>query len=80
MEAKDGSMGFDFTATYTALKPLESFTYEFGDREATVTFEAVEDGTRLTLSFDPETEHPIEMQRQGWQAILNHFKQYAEAQ
>ena len=78
MEAKDGSFGFDFDATYTEVKPLESFTYEFGGRQSTVTFEKAGEQTNVVVSFDPESENPIEMQRDGWQAILNNFKDYTE--
>lgn len=79
MEAKDGSFGFDFDAVYTAVEPSESFTYEFGGRLATVSFRTISDGTQVTVTFDPETENPIELQRSGWQAILNNFKKYTEA-
>ena len=79
MEAKDGSFGFDFDATYTAINPGTSFTYEFGGRQATVEFCEAAGQTNVTVTFDPETENPIEMQQQGWQAILNNFKAYTEA-
>jgi uncharacterized protein YndB with AHSA1/START domain len=77
MEAKDGSFGFDFEAFYTAIVD-HGFSYSFGDRTAAVDF--VEDGeyTKVTVSFDPENENPIELQRNGWQAILNNFKNYTE--
>lgn len=78
MEARDGSFGFDFDAIYTEIIPGEAFTYAFGGRLATVTFEASGDHTNVTLTFDPETENDKEMQRQGWQAILDNFKQYTE--
>lgn len=80
MEAKDGSFGFDFDAIYTAIAPHVSFTYTFGGREATVTFSEEQQQTIVTISFDPETENPIEMQRDGWQAILDNFKRYTESQ
>ncbi len=79
MEAKDGSMGFDLIATYTAVEPGRSFTYEMQDgREVLAAFEAVDDGTRITLDFDPEAQNPREFQQQGWQAILDNFVRYAE--
>jgi len=78
MEARDGSGGFNFEAVYTSIVPGESFTYEFGGRVATVTFQQQEGMTVVTVSFDPETENPIEMQRFGWQSILDNFKQYTE--
>jgi uncharacterized protein YndB with AHSA1/START domain len=79
MEAKDGSFGFDFDAVYTVVNPGDSFTYEFGGRQATVSFKSIAEGTEVTLGFDPETENPIELQRAGWQAILNNFKKYSES-
>lgn len=79
MEAKDGSFGFDFDATYTAINPGTSFTYEFGGRQATVEFSEAGGQTNVIVTFDPETENHIEMQQQGWQAILNNFKAYTEA-
>jgi uncharacterized protein YndB with AHSA1/START domain len=79
MEAKDGSFGFDFDAIYTAIEPHVSFTYTFGGREATVIFKEEHQQTIVTISFDPETENPIEMQRDGWQAILDNFKKYTES-
>jgi uncharacterized protein YndB with AHSA1/START domain len=78
MEAKDGSFGFDFDATYTEIKEGESFSYEFGGRYATVEFKEQQSQTKLTITFDPETENSIDLQRQGWQAILDNFKKYTE--
>lgn len=79
MEAKDGSFGFDFEATYTTITPKKQFTYEFGGREATVTFNTKDDLTKVVVVFDPETENPVDMQKNGWQAILDNFKKYAES-
>ncbi len=78
MEAKDGSFGFDFDATYVEINEGQSFTYEFGGRFATVEFKETNGQTEVTITFDPETEHPIEMQRRGWQSILDNFKSYTE--
>jgi uncharacterized protein YndB with AHSA1/START domain len=78
MEAKDGSFGFDFDAVYTAIQLENSLTYEFGGRYATVEFNEQNDGTAVMITFDPETINPIELQRNGWQAILNNFKSYTE--
>ncbi len=78
MEAKDGSFGFDFEATYTEISPFENFTYQFGERLATVEFVESNGQTNVTVTFDPEAENPIALQRQGWQSILNNFKHYAE--
>lgn len=79
MEAKDGSMGFDFEGVYTAVEPERRLAYDFGDRKAEVTFTEVEGGTHVRVAFDPETIHPEDMQRDGWQAIHNNFKQYVES-
>jgi uncharacterized protein YndB with AHSA1/START domain len=78
MEARDGSFGFDFEAVYQDIEPGVHFTYEFGGRLATVTFKESGDSTEVTVSFDPETENPIDLQRTGWQLILNNFKAYTE--
>jgi uncharacterized protein YndB with AHSA1/START domain len=78
MEAKDGSFGFDFEAVYTDIRQGDGFTYEFGGRQATVEFKETNLQTEVTVTFDPETENPIELQRNGWQAILNNFKKYTE--
>jgi uncharacterized protein YndB with AHSA1/START domain len=79
MEARDGSFGFDFEAVYTEIIPGETFTYEFGGRFATVTFTEAKGQTTVQVAFDPETEHSIELQRDGWQAILDNFTTYAES-
>lgn len=79
MEARDGSYGFDFEAIYTEVNLGERFTYEFGGRFATVDFKEAEGQTEVTVTFDPENENPVELQRQGWQSILNNFKAYCES-
>lgn len=76
MEARDGSFGFDFDAVYTEINIGENFTYEFGGRYATVTFIEINEQTEVVITFDPETENSIELQRAGWQSILNNFKNY----
>lgn len=78
MEAKDGSFGFDFDAVYTEINQGDSFTYEFGGRFATVEFKETNGQTEVIVTFDPETENSIELQRNGWQAILDNFKKYTE--
>lgn len=79
MEAKDGSFGFDFGGTYTSVKPHERIDYAMEDgRNVEQLFAKDGDGTRMTVTFDAETENPVEMQRGGWQAILDNFKAYAE--
>lgn len=79
MEAKDGSVGFDFEGTYTKIEPLSRIEYDFGDREAEVTFEDSDAGVRVTVVLDAETTHPEDMQKEGWQAILNNFARHVES-
>lgn len=79
MEAKDGSMGFDFAGTYTRIVPNDLIEYAFGDRKARVTFERVPEGVTVRVTFDSEQTHSIEQQRSGWQAILDNFKRHVEA-
>lgn len=79
MESKDGSMGFDFEGTYTAVKEKEHIAYILADqRTIDVSFEECAEGVKVTEIVTPETENPVEMQQAGWQAILNNFKLYAE--
>ncbi len=79
MEAKDGSFGFEFEAIYNEIVPLKKIVYTMTDgRQATVLFEAGENQTEVTVIFDPETQNSIDLQRDGWQAILNNFKKYTE--
>jgi uncharacterized protein YndB with AHSA1/START domain len=78
MEAKDGSMGFDFAGTYTKVEKHKLIEYAFGDRFARVEFVPVQDGVQVTVTFDAETEHSVEQQRVGWQAILDNFAGYVE--
>ncbi|PHN02557.1 SRPBCC family protein [Flavilitoribacter nigricans] len=79
MEAKDGSFGFDFEGIYSDITEGEAFTYSFGGREANVKFNKLGDQTEVVITFDPEQENPIEMQKAGWQSILENFKKYVEA-
>lgn len=79
MEAKDRSSGFDFEAVYTSIEVGKGFTYTFGGREASVYFEDEEGKIKVTVSFDPESENSLELQKNGWQAILNNFKSYCES-
>jgi uncharacterized protein YndB with AHSA1/START domain len=78
MEAKDGSFGFDFAGTYTRIVPHERIDFDFGDRKAEVTFTAAKGGVEVRVAFDPEMENSLDMQRDGWQAILNSFKRHVE--
>ena len=79
MEAKDGSMGFDFAGTYTKIVPHERIESQLGDRALIVEF--INNGSSVTVreTFDAEETHPIEMQRAGWQAILDRFVRHTEA-
>ncbi|SEC74710.1 Uncharacterized conserved protein YndB, AHSA1/START domain [Rhizobiales bacterium GAS188] len=79
MEAKDCSFGFDFAGTYTKIVPHELIEYTFGDRAGAVAFVAGANGVTVRVTFDAETENPVEQQRQGWQAILSNFAKYVEA-
>lgn len=80
MEAKDGSMGFDFAGTYTRVVPQQLIEYAFGDRVAKVEFVEGVDGVKVRVDFDPENEFPVEQQRQGWQAILDNFARHVQSQ
>ena len=79
MEAKDGSMGFDFAGTYTKIVPNSLIEYAFGDRTAQVEFAPGPNGIAVRVTFDSESTHSIEQQRNGWQAILNNFARHVEA-
>ena len=79
MEAKDGSFGFDFAGEYTRVEAPHLLAYRFGEREAVVEFAQVPAGVTVTVRFDPETEHPEEAQREGWQSILNNFARHVAA-
>ena len=81
MAARDGSMSFDFSGTYTEVIENKSIKYIIDDeRTVELIFEDMDDTTIITEKFQPETTNPIEMQRIGWQAILDNFKVYAEGQ
>jgi uncharacterized protein YndB with AHSA1/START domain len=80
MEAKDGSFGFDFGATISALEPEALLQYDLGDgRKVDVRFAQTASGVQVTESFDAEDENSAEMQRTGWQAILDNFRKHVEA-
>lgn len=79
MEAKDKSAGFDFGGTYTKVVDKRQIDFTMTDgRTVHITFEQKDGKTRIAETFDPESENPPEMQRQGWQAILDNFKKHAE--
>jgi uncharacterized protein YndB with AHSA1/START domain len=80
MEAKDGSAGFDFGGTYTKVVEHTHIDYTMDDgRKVSITFEEQNEHTYITEKFDPESENSPEMQRQGWQAILDNFKKHVES-
>jgi uncharacterized protein YndB with AHSA1/START domain len=80
MAAKDKSSSFDFTGTYTAVKENRLIEYEMSDgRHVKVEFAETPEGVRVTETFDPEQENTEEVQRSGWQAILDNFKEYVES-
>lgn len=79
MEAKDGSFGFDFEAIYDQVVDQKKIVYTMPDgRRVTTSFENLGNKTKVTSVFDAEKQNPEEMQRNGWQSILNNFKKYAE--
>jgi hypothetical protein len=80
MEARDGSMGFDFTGTVDAVRVQEFIRYTMDDGRAwDVTFIPVPDGTVVSEQFEAEDMNPRELQQQGWQSILDNFKRHTEA-
>ncbi|MDN3647715.1 SRPBCC family protein [Reinekea marina] len=79
MEAKDGSMGFDFEGEFVAIEPNKSIRYKLEDsRQVLIEFIEVEAGVKIMETFDAENENTIELQRTGWLAILNNFKRHVE--
>ncbi len=81
MEAKDGSMGFDFGGTYSKIETQKLLAYSLDDgRKVTIDFKNKENKVEITEVFEPENQNSVDRQKQGWQAILDNFKQYAERQ
>ncbi len=81
MAAKDGSMSFEFWGIYTKVDTNKAIAYTLGDdRKVEVLFHAKGDTTEIVETFEPESTNPVEMQQFGWQAILDSFQRYAEAQ
>lgn len=79
MEARDGSFGFDYAGIYEEVDAPNALTLRLDDdRRARTTFEPHSNGTRVRTAFDPEATNPHELQRDGWQAILNSFAAYVE--
>ncbi|RJG11003.1 ATPase [Pseudomonas cavernicola] len=80
MEAKDGSMGFDFEGAYSNIIDNKLIEYTLGDdRHVSIDFKEVEDGVKVTETFEAEDENNTELQRQGWQSILNNFANHVES-
>jgi uncharacterized protein YndB with AHSA1/START domain len=80
MEAKDGSMGFDFGGEYDEVRNHEYIEYTLGDgRKVTIDFTSDGNATKIVESFEAENMHPVDFQRAGWQAILDNFKKYTES-
>jgi uncharacterized protein YndB with AHSA1/START domain len=80
MEAKDGSMGFDFEGTFLSIVEHREIRYALeDDRAVSVTFEEKEGGVRIIETFDAEDEQSAEQQKQGWQCILENFKRHVES-
>lgn len=79
MEARDGSMGFDFGGVYDDVRDQELIAYTLGDsRRVEVRFSQQGESVKVTETFETEQTHPVEMQRMGWQSILDNFKKYTE--
>lgn len=79
MAAKDGSFSFDFEGVYNKVDEKKSIEYDIADgRKVRITFNAKGDTTEIIETFEAENTHPVEMQRSGWQAILDNFKKYTE--
>jgi len=79
MEAKDGSFSFDLNGTFTKIDALKQLSYTLEDgREVSVDFRKVKNGTTIEQSFEAESENSLELQLNGWQAILDNFKNYVE--
>jgi uncharacterized protein YndB with AHSA1/START domain len=80
MASKDGSMSFDFWGTFQQIEDGKMIASVLGDgRKMQVTFETTEAGTKVTEQFEPENQNPEEMQKAGWQMILDNFKSYVES-
>ena len=79
MEAKDGSLGFDFGGIYDEIVISKRIAYTITDgRKASIDFEEENGQTKIVETFDAENINPIEMQKAGWQNILDNFKNYVE--
>lgn len=80
MEAKDGSFGFDFGGTYNTVEEHKTIAYTMDDnRKVKIDFSGTGDTTTVTETFEAESMHSLELQKGGWQAILDNFKKYVES-
>src|SRR5688500_18432913 len=80
MAAKDGSFSFDYGGVYTNVQTNKVIEYVMTDGwKVKTVFDSNGNETKVTETFDPESENPIDMQRAGWQAILENFKKYTES-
>ena len=80
MAAKDGAVSFDFSGTYTDIQPQQLIAFEIEDgRTVEIVFSSNGNETEIKESFEAENTNPIEMQKEGWQAIINNFKKYVES-
>lgn len=80
MEAKDGSFGFDFWGIYDKVETHQQIEYTMGDgRKAKIIFVINNDKTKVVITFETEQENSEELQKTGWQAILDNFKSYTES-
>lgn len=80
MEAKDGSFGFDLTGTYDEVKLYDVIGYTLDDgRKVKITFITDDEKTNITVTFEAESSNSLEMQQNGWQAILDNFKKYTQS-
>ncbi len=81
MESRDGKFGFDFGGVYDAVEPYGLIAYTIDDgRKVSVLFDTVRGGTQITETFEAEAENSVDLQRAGWQAILDSYKRYVEMQ
>lgn len=79
MEAKDGSVGFDFSGNYTNVVDHQTIQYTMSDgRKVKIDFSSEGSASKVVETFDAETTHPLDMQKKGWQSILDNFKKYTE--
>jgi len=80
MESRDGNAGFDFAGTYEKVLVYREIDYKIGDgRKVKILFSHIKNKTEVIETFESEDENPIDMQRNGWQAIMNNFKKYVES-